>query len=265
MPENVAVKRLEGQVALITGGGDGMGRSVALRFASEGASVALVGRTQEKLDTVAETIRAAGGRAETFAADLAVSGRPAAAVEVTQERLGGLDILINAAGAPGATPILDMTEEAWDWVFDQNLRTMFFTMQAAARVMQAGSGGRIVNFSSIGAKGFSRSVDAAYVGAKAAIIAISRLAAMRLAPTITVNTVVPGVTRTEPYLRNVRAMAAREGLELDDQLRKMEEFIPLGRSNEPEDVAALVTFLVSDDARNITGQSINVDGGLIFD
>jgi NAD(P)-dependent dehydrogenase (short-subunit alcohol dehydrogenase family) len=258
-------RRLAGRVALITGGGGGIGGAVADRLSAEGAAVALAGRSLDKLEQVAARVRSAGGVADTFAADLAESGRPAELTAWVQERFGRLDAVVNAAGTPGHTPILEIDDAEWDRLFDANLRSMFFTLQAAARWMLGGTGGSIVNFSSIAGKGFTRSVDPAYVGSKAAVVAITRLAALRLAPTIRVNAVVPGVTRTEAYMANVQRRAAEDAVGESEAQRRMEEFIPLGRANETADVAALVAFLVSDDARNITGQSLNVDGGLIFD
>jgi NAD(P)-dependent dehydrogenase (short-subunit alcohol dehydrogenase family) len=259
---SLEARRLEGRVALVTGGGSGIGRAVALRLASEGATVAVAGRTRATLE---ETCRLIGAGPVAFVADLVVAGEPARLVGEVAARLRRLDILVNAAGAPPTSSVLEISDEAWQRTFDVNAKTMFFTLQAAARLMNESGGGRIVNFSSVAAKGFRRSQDPAYVGAKAAVVAITRLAAMRLAPAITVNAVVPGVTRTDPYIASAKARSEKEGIDLDEALARMDEFIPLQRSNEPADVAALVAFLVSDEARTITGQSINVDGGLAFD
>jgi NAD(P)-dependent dehydrogenase (short-subunit alcohol dehydrogenase family) len=249
----------------VTGGGGGIGRAVALRLSAEGAAVAVAGRTRETLDETCRQVSTLGGQAAAFEADLVAAAATARLVADIAARFGRIDVLVNGAGAPGSTPILEMTEAEWHRLFDVNTKTMFFVLQAAARSMLEAGGGRIVNFSSVAAKGFRRSVDPAYVGAKAAVVAITRLAALRLAPTITVNAVVPGPTRTDPYLSSAMARAERDGVALREALTQMDEFIPLGRSNETADVAALVAFLASDDARNITGQSINVGGGLIFD
>jgi NAD(P)-dependent dehydrogenase (short-subunit alcohol dehydrogenase family) len=259
------VQRVKGRVALVTGGGSGIGRAVALRLAAEGASVAVAGRRLAPLTETCARVTEAGGVAEPFEADLTGAVACAGLVAAVHDRFQRLDIVVNSVGRHGEASILDVTEKEWDELFDVNAKSMFFVLQAAARVMLGAGGGRIVNFSSIAGRGFRRSVNPPYVGAKAAVIAITRLAAIRLAPTINVNCVVPGVTANDEYLRRIGARATTEGVEPDEASRRMEEFIPLGRSNRPDDVAALVTFLVSDDARNITGQSINIDGGLIFD
>jgi NAD(P)-dependent dehydrogenase (short-subunit alcohol dehydrogenase family) len=257
--------RLEGRVALVTGGGSGIGRAVAMRLAADGAVVAVAGRRREPLAQTCALVTAAGGTAAAWPADLTSVPACAELVASVHARFERLDMLVNGAGAHGASPLLDVTEAEWQSLFDVNAKSMFFTLQAAARVMLAAGGGRIVNFSSVAGRGFRRSVNPPYVGAKAAVIAITRLAALRLAPTITVNCVVPGVTANDDYRRRVRASAAAAGLDQEAVRSRMEAFIPLGRSNTTADVAGLVAFLVSDDARNITGQSINVDGGLIFD
>jgi NAD(P)-dependent dehydrogenase (short-subunit alcohol dehydrogenase family) len=207
----------------------------------------------------------AGATAEPFGADLSTASGCAGLVAAVQSRFQRLDVLVNAAGTHGASSLLEVTEKEWDELFAINAKSMFFTLQAAGRAMQTAGWGRIVNFSSIAGRGSRRSVNPPYVGAKAAVIAITRIAAIALAPAVNVNCVVPGVTANDEYLRRVAGRAEAESVGQEEAQRRMEEFIPLRRSNTTADVAGLVAFLVSDDARNITGQSINVDGGLIYD
>ena len=256
---------LSGRVALVTGAGGAIGRAVARRLAAEGAAVAAAGRTERAVEQTRSLVVARGGTAFAFTADLTSSTGCHELVDQSTRRFGRLDILVNCAGVHGESPIDEVTEVEWDRLFAVNTKSMFFTLQAAARVMLPAGGGRIVNFSSIAGRGFRRSVSAPYVGAKAAVIAITRLAALRLGPSINVNCVVPGVTANREYEHRVRARASAGGVDEATARSAMEEFIPLHRSNTPDDVAGVVAFLVSDDARNITGQSINVDGGLIYD
>jgi NAD(P)-dependent dehydrogenase (short-subunit alcohol dehydrogenase family) len=258
-------RRLDGRVALITGGGSGIGRAVAIRLAAEGAVVAVAGRRADALAETCARVAREGGTAEPFTADLSSAAACADLVAAVTRRFRRLEILVNAAGKHGGSSLLEVSETEWDELFAVNAKSMFFTLQAGARVMQAAGWGRIVNFSSIAGRGFRRSVNPPYVGSKAAVIGITRLAALALAPTVNVNCVVPGVTANDEYMRRVANGADAEGVGPDDARRRMEEFIPLRRSNTPADVAALVAFLVSEDARNITGQSINVDGGLVYD
>ena len=258
-------RQLGGSVALVTGAGGAIGRAVSLRLGAEGATVAAAGRTERAVEQTRSLVVAGGGTAAAFTADLTSAAGCYGLVDESIRRFGRLDILVNCAGVHGGSPIDEVTEQDWDDLFAANAKSMFFTLQAASRVMLPSGGGRIVNFSSIAGRGFRRSVSAPYVGAKAAVIAITRLAALRLAPSINVNCVVPGVTANDEYELRVRARAETGGFDETTARSAMEEFIPLQRSNTPDDIAGLVAFLVSDDARNITGQSINVDGGLIYD
>jgi NAD(P)-dependent dehydrogenase (short-subunit alcohol dehydrogenase family) len=151
-------------------------------------------------------------------------------------------------------------------VSDVNARGTFLVLQAVAREMRARGGGRIVNVASIAAKGFRRTGSIPYAASKAAVVVITRLAAHQLAREgITVNAICPGPTRSDVYAGLARQRAEADGVTLEEAYRAMDDHVPLGRSNEPEDIAATAAFLASDDARNVTGQSLNVDGGIIFD
>jgi NAD(P)-dependent dehydrogenase (short-subunit alcohol dehydrogenase family) len=160
---------------------------------------------------------------------------------------------------------VDVTPEEWDQVFSVNARGTFFCLQAVARGMVAAGGGRIVNLTSTAGKASAKARGFSYGSAKGAVEVMTRLAANQLAPhNVAVNAVCPGSTRAGAYLRRMGELAADRNVGLDEAIKIGDQAIPIGRSNEPADVAAVVAFLASDEARNITGQSWNVDGGLLW-
>ncbi len=159
---------------------------------------------------------------------------------------------------------MELTEADWDRIHRVNAKGVFFCLQRVAREMIPRRGGRIINIASIAGKGYAGTSNAAYAASKGAVISLTRTAAQQLAQhDINVNAVCPGVTRTALSEANLRVRAEQEGLAVDEMERQRVREIPLGRANEPEDISAMVVFLASDGARNITGQSFNVDGGLI--
>src|SRR5262249_47908185 len=152
------------------------------------------------------------------------------------------------------------TPEEWDRIFAVNSRGTFFCLQAFARHMRESGGGRIISISSIAAKGFPRSQSVAYAASKSAIIAMTRFAALHLAADgVNVNAICPGPTRSDAFRGIVQKYAEEHSVSEEEAFRVFDDFIPIQRSNEPADIAATVAFLASDDARNITGQSFNVD------
>jgi len=161
---------------------------------------------------------------------------------------------------------MDLTEEDWDRIMRVNGKGVFFCLQRVAREMIPRRSGVVVNIASIAGKGFSGASNAIYAGSKGAVIGMTRLAALQLAQhNINVNAICPGTTISALSDENLRTRAAAEGVTVDEMERRRNAAIPLGRPNEPEDIAALAVFLASPGARNITGQSFNVDGGIIFD
>jgi NAD(P)-dependent dehydrogenase (short-subunit alcohol dehydrogenase family) len=262
----MASGRIEGRAAVITGGGAGIGRAIAHRLASEGAPIAVA---DVNADGVAETVRQvrqAGGRASALPLDLTSTDSIQAAAQQAIATYGRIQILVNDAGVNGSLPVLEVTPEEWDRIFAVNSRGTFFCLQTFARHMKESGGGRIISISSIAAKGFRKSGSVAYAASKAAIIAFTRFAALHLGPdNVTVNAICPGPTRSDAFRGSAERYAGEHSVSLDEAYRVMDDFIPIMRSNEPADIAAMVAFLASDDARNITGQSYNVDGGLIYD
>jgi len=242
--------RLDGKRAFITGAGRGLGRAIAAGLAERGARVA-IGELPERLSDAESAARELGGVAVPL--DVRQIASAQTAIAQVLEALGGIDILVNNAGVNRPQDALDVTEEAWDAVLDTDLKGVFFTAQAAARQMRQ-RGGRIVNIASQnGIVGFPK--RAAYCSAKAGVINLTRLLALEWAPyRILVNAVAPTFIETELTAVTLSDPALR-----DEILSR----IPLGHLGTPDDVAAAVIFLASDEARMVTGHTLLVDGGWV--
>jgi meso-butanediol dehydrogenase/(S,S)-butanediol dehydrogenase/diacetyl reductase len=254
---------LKDRVALITGAGSGIGRGVALRFAREGAKLALVDIRPEALEETATMLKDSGADFETYAGDVALTEDVEAFFKQAIERFGGLDICVNNAGIGNPPmPIVQMTDEGFDRTIAVNLRGVFLCMRAAARQMIAqGRGGRIISVASqAGKTGYP--ILAPYSATKGAVILLTQALAKELgAFKITVNCVCPGTIDT-PLLRSgVEPIATAAGLTLEQFILKNMPPIVLGRVGYPEDVAKVITFLASDEADYMTGQAINITGG----
>jgi NAD(P)-dependent dehydrogenase (short-subunit alcohol dehydrogenase family) len=254
----------KGQVALVTGAGQGIGRASATALARAGASVAVVDIDGEMAESVARSLAAHQYEALPVAADVGEVPAIERMVDRVLARFGRIDILVNNAGVTRRADIMDLTEADWDRIFRVNAKGVFFCLKSVARSMIAHRSGRIINIASIAGKGYAGASNAAYAASKGAVISLTRTAAQQLARhNINVNAICPGVTRTALSEANLRVRAEEEGLTLPAMERRRASAIPLQRANEPEDIAAMVVFLASPGARNITGQSYNVDGGLI--
>jgi len=250
------MKTFGGQVALVTGAGRGIGRAIARGFAREGAKVAANDVTPVNLETVVAELRAEGGEAEAFVADVANRLAVETMVEAVLERFGRLDILVNNAGVEPHAPLLDLDEYDWDRTMAVNLKGPFLLTQTVGRRMAEAGGGVIVNIASIAGRAHGLKDRAAYVASKTGLIGFTREAARELAAyNIRVNAVCPGVIETEmtAALRQDEAMMARW---LSD--------IPQGRLGSTDDVVPLVLFLSSPQAAYIHGQAINIDGGKVM-
>jgi NAD(P)-dependent dehydrogenase (short-subunit alcohol dehydrogenase family) len=185
-------------------------------------------------------------------------------VRQTLDTFGRIDLLVNNAGVTRRAYIMDLTEEDWDRIHRVNAKGVFFCLQRVAREMIPHREGRIVNIASIAGKGYEGTSNAAYAASKGAVISLTKTAAQQLAQhNINVNAVCPGVTNTALSQASLEIRAQQEGVSVEEIQRRRAETIPLRRANEPEDIAAMVAFLGSAGARNITGQSFNVDGGII--
>lgn len=256
-------RRLADKTAIVTGAGRGIGQAMAVRFAQEGARVAAVDIDLESAEATAGLIRDGGGEAVALAADLTRTDRIEPMIEEAVSFLDRLDILVNNAGRVEIKPFLDVTETEWDQIMDLNLKGAYFCMQAGARQMiRQGGGGRIINMSSISGR-HGRADSSVYAASKMAIISITQSAALALAERgILVNALCPGVVATPMWDHIDEDRARLFGYERGTARARLVEKIPLKRVSEPEEIAAAAVFVASDENTLITGQAINVDGGM---
>jgi 2-hydroxycyclohexanecarboxyl-CoA dehydrogenase len=249
--------KLRGKNALVTGGGRGIGRAVALALAQEGAQVAVLDVLKDNADAVQRDIEALGVKGLALGADLTRRPEVDRAIAEAIAQWGQLDVLVNNAGWDKLEPFLQSEEETWDKIININFKGMLYVCKAALPHMVERGGGRVINIASdagrVGSMG-----EAVYAGTKGAVIAFSKTLARELARSrITVNVVCPGLTET-PLLQGIRQQSPKSERVIDAVTRA----IPLGRVGQPEDVAGAVVYLASPAADYVTGQTLSVSGGL---
>ena len=234
-------------------------------MADSGRNVSCADINLDDAQRTVQAIEQQGGVAHALKADVGSIAQIEAMIKDTVSVFGSLDIIVNNAGVTRAADIMELTEDDWDRIHRVNAKGVFFCLQVAARQMiKQGGGGRIINIASIAGKGFKGTSNAAYSASKGAVISLTRTAAQQLAKhNVNVNSICPGVTTTEIVEKLSIDRAKARGISKEEMMKEMSKDIPLQRANEPEDIAAMALFLASIGARNITGQSYNVDGGLV--
>lgn len=256
---------IENKVALVTGAGQGIGRGIALRLAKDGASIMLVDVKAQALDAVAAEVRALGRKAATFVADIADREQVYAAIAQTERELGGFDIIVNNAGIAQVQPLSDVTPQEVDRIMRINVQGTLWGIQAAAKKFEERKQkGKIINACSIaGHDGFA--LLGIYSATKFAVRALTQAAAKEYASRgITVNAYCPGIVGTGMWTEIDQRFADITGAPVGETYKKYVEGIALGRAETPGDVAGLVSYLAGPDSDYVTGQSILIDGGIVY-
>jgi NAD(P)-dependent dehydrogenase (short-subunit alcohol dehydrogenase family) len=255
---------LKERVALVTGAGRGIGKAIALAFAAEGARVAVTARTAPELEEVVAAVRSKGGTALAVTADLADRGVPTRLIGQVASELGPVEILVNNAGVGSSAdprPVLDFDDAFWDFSLAVNLTAPYLLSKAVLPQMLARKHGRIITVASIAGK-IGTLHGAAYSASKHGVLGLTRTLALEVAEYgVTVNAICPGPVHTRMNDRRIEYDAARRGVSFHEQERIQ---TLLGRRLEPEEIAPLAVYLASDAAAAVTGQAINVCGGVLM-
>jgi NAD(P)-dependent dehydrogenase (short-subunit alcohol dehydrogenase family) len=256
--------RFTDKVALITGAGRGIGRAMALRFAQEGAQIVAADIEPVLAQSTVTAVQELGRPCLGLQVDVTQQSDIQRLMGETMERFKRIDVLCNNAGVLRFQEMFEISEADWDFVLDVNLKGAFFVMQAVAREMVKRRSGKIVNTASISGKQ-PEPYFLHYGVSKAGVIHMTKSAAVVLAPcNVHVNAICPGSTTTDMSLLATAGRASLMGVSVEEAIKTREAQIPIGRRNQPDDIAAMAAFLASSDADQITGQAFNVDGGLVM-
>jgi len=255
---------LKGKTVLVTGGGSGIGRSIALAYASQKASVIVVGRHEGRLEAIATECKQAGGEILALRCDVTQKEEVGALRRDIPEHFGAVQILVNNAGTAPAVSFLEMEDRLWKEVLDVNLNGTYHCCKAFLPDMIASGWGRIINIASTVARTAYPSISA-YTTSKHAVLGLTRSLAVETARRgITVNAICPGYVDTELTRHNAALMAEKSGKTVDEVLSLFASSTPQKRLITPEEVAFVAVTLASESARGITGQAIHVDGGAVM-
>jgi NAD(P)-dependent dehydrogenase (short-subunit alcohol dehydrogenase family) len=246
---------------LVTGGAAGIGLAIGTEFVRAGAQVAFLDRDKAALDKVVEATSTAGpGEALSVVCDLTNSAEIIRAAHDVTERLGSVDILVNNAGVGGSRPLIELSDEELDLNLNVNLRATILLTRELLRGMLERGEGVVINISSqAGKRGFPDITH--YSATKAGVLGFTRSLAAEVAPNVRVNAICPGMVLTGMMQNNIRQTSERKEISLDDAYAEWSSGIPMGRMQQPVDIANAVLFLASDAAREITGEALNVSGG----
>jgi NAD(P)-dependent dehydrogenase (short-subunit alcohol dehydrogenase family) len=255
---------LEGKIALVTGGGRGIGRAIALALAGQGADVGVSARSIGEIDAVAEEIRGLGRRSLSVACDVTNPEQVEQMAATIANELGPVDILVNNAGAAGSHKFLGHDDALWHHMIAVNLTGVYYVTKAFAPAMVERRWGRIINIASVQSKIGGRYV-VAYTAAKHGVLGLTRALALELAgDNITVNAICPAYVDTPMTEAAITNIVARTKKSAAEARQILEQFSPQKRLIEPEEVAAVAVLLAGDAAKGITGQGINIDGGAVM-
>ncbi len=253
--------KFDGKVALVTGGGRGIGAEIARSLAKDGAAVAISARTESEVFKVVEEIVAAGGRAQPFIADLSQADQAKGLVGRVQAAMGPIDFLINNAGIAGSAPVVKQTLDEWNRIFAINVTATFLCTQAALPKMIERGSGRVVNIASVAARFGARYIGA-YAASKHAVLGFTRCVAAEVAAFgISANAVCPGFVDTEMVSSSVTRIVEKTGLPAEEALDTIKSQSPQKRLLTTSEVAAMVSLLCSEEGRGINGQALVIDGG----
>jgi NAD(P)-dependent dehydrogenase (short-subunit alcohol dehydrogenase family) len=255
---------LAGRVAIVTGGGQGIGRATALELARLGADVVIAELNAEGAERTTKEVRGLGRKALALPTDVTRRSDLTRMAERARDELGRIDVLVNNAGIYRAAASLDVTEEHWDAIMTINAKAVFFASVAVLPAMIAQKRGSIVNLASMAGKIGSKT-NLPYNASKAAVVSMTKsLALAHAADGVRVNCVCPGFVETDMWTKVAREQGALLGMSAEEFTRQRARTVPLGRMERPEDVAAVIGFLASDRAGYMTGQALSVDGGLVM-